>query len=66
MRNNQTARYVFSAVILIIAILSLFVLPSHSNMWGQTTTTALDPGVRVGGTAEPLLGNPYRPFLSQS
>jgi CxxC motif-containing protein (DUF1111 family) len=55
MRNNKTVRYVFSALVLTIAILSLPLLATHNDVWGQTTTTALDPGPRVGGVTT---GNP--------
>jgi CxxC motif-containing protein (DUF1111 family) len=51
MGNNKTVRYVFSAVVLTTAILFLLRLATHNDVWGQTTTAALDPGVRVGGTS---------------
>jgi Di-haem oxidoreductase, putative peroxidase len=56
MGNSKTVRYVFSAVVLTIAILFLLLLATHNYVFGQTTPTALDPGVRVGGrlTGTPL------------
>jgi hypothetical protein len=55
MRDNKTAHNVFSAVVLTIAILCLLLLATYNYVWGQTTTTALDPGPRVGGVTT---GNP--------
>jgi hypothetical protein len=55
MRDNKTAHNVFSAVVLTIAILCLLLLATYNFVWGQTTTTALDPGPRVGGVTT---GNP--------
>jgi hypothetical protein len=51
MGNNKTVRYVFSALVLTIAILFLLRLATHNDVWGQTTPAALDPGMRVGGTS---------------
>jgi hypothetical protein len=55
MRKNKTVHHVFSAVVLTIAVLSLPPLATRNDVWGQTTTTALDPGPRVGGVTT---GNP--------
>jgi hypothetical protein len=59
MGNNKRVRYVFSALVLTMASLCLLLLATHNDVWGQTTSTALDPGPRVGGITT---GNPLATF----